>query len=158
MSVPPSPCPNCGTPWPPGTAAVCPHCGYVRPAWPPPPVGFVGPRPHSSAARMEAGKLVTGKVRGDVMLGFSISAALCLMTLSLMTGYGSLFHGNLGWGLGLLAPPVLYFVLRPRYPALARGLGWGVITGFILLPFTVVAVLVALALGVLALCNTSGHH
>ena len=155
MSVPTSSCPNCGSPWPPG-AGVCPDCGFVRPAWPPPPVGFVAPPP--PAARLLAGKLVTGAVGGDVTLGLSISIAICLVSLSLMTGHGSLFRGNLGWGLGLFAPPVLYLALRPRYPALARGLGWGVLTGCILLPFAVIAVLAALALGILALCNTNGHH
>ena len=160
MSVPLPLCPNCGTPWPPGTAAVCPNCGCVRPVWPPPPAGFVAPRyvGKPAAGPLAAGPLVTGAVGGDVTLGLSISIAICLVSLSLMTGYGSLFRGNLGWGLGLLAPPVLYFVLRPRYPAVARGLGWGVLTGCILLPFAVIAVLAALALGILSLCSTNGHQ
>ena len=155
MSVPTFPCPNCGTPWLPG-ANVCPHCGYLRPGiptWPPPPTGFAPP------SLLPAANLVTGKVEGDVMFGLAISVASCFVTLSLMTGYHSLFPANLGWGLGLLAPPILYFILRPRYTALARGLGWGVLTGCIVLPFAVVAVLVALALGVLSLCGSmNGTH
>ncbi len=155
MSVPTSPCSNCGAPWPPGVN-VCPHCGYVRlalPAWPPAPLGFAAPSP------MPAADLVTGKVGGDVMLGLAISAASCLLTLSLMTGYHSLLPASFGWGVGLFVPPILYFILRPRRPALARGLGWGVLTGCIVLPFAVVAVLVALALGALSLCNSmSGNH
>jgi len=155
MSVPIPLCPNCGTPWPPG-AGICPHCGFLRPVWPPPPVGFVAPR---RTAGPLTGKLVTGKAGGDVLLGLAISVSSCLVTLSLMAGYHSLLPASLGWALGLLVAPVLYFVLRPHYPAVARGVGWGVLIGFVVLPLVVVAVLVAVALGILALCSSpNGSH
>ena len=112
MSVPTPSCPNCGTAWPPDVT-VCPHCGYVRPgvpAWPPPPTG-VRPLPPPPVP-----KLVTGKVWGDVMLGFIISLG-----------------ANFVYCLGLLVMPILYFTLRPNYPAFARGLGFGTLAGLILL-------------------------
>ena len=43
-------------------------------------------------------------------------------------------------GIGIVLMPILYFVLRRPYPVLARGLGFGWLTGM------------ALVLGALALC------
>jgi hypothetical protein len=119
MSVPPVPCPNCGLPWPPD-ATVCPNCGFIRSStasWPPPPSGFV-PTPLPPVPR-----LVTGKAWGDVTLGLGISVL-----------------SNFLGGLGFLVMPILYFVLRPNFPVLARGIGFGILAG------------IALALGALVWC------
>ena len=112
MSVPPFPCPNCGTPWPPG-ATVCPHCGYLRsslPAWPPPPAGVVSPYPPPVP------RLVTGKVWGDLTLGIGLS-----------------FASNFLGCAGFVVMPILYFTLKPNYPAFARGIGYGTLAGLALL-------------------------
>lgn len=114
MSVPPFPCPNCGTPTPPDVT-VCPHCGYLRPAaptWPPPPggVGAMAPPPPPVP------KLVTGKAWGDLTLGIGISIA-----------------SDFFYGLGLIVMPFLYFMLKPNYPALARGIGYGFLASLVLL-------------------------
>jgi hypothetical protein len=69
--------------------------------WPPPPIN--GPAPRSPEPR-----LLTKTVWGDVTLGGVIALV-------------SLFVG----GLGLIAMPILYFVLRPTMPAFARGIGYG---------------------------------
>lgn len=124
MSVPPpSHCPNCGTAWPP-EAPVCPHCGWVRPApdpnavWPPPVAGY------SPLAPPVEPKPVTGKVWGDVTLGFG----LCLLTYALF-----LVGAGFGLGLGFFGMPVAYFLLRRRYPPLMRGFGYGLLLGAALL-------------------------
>lgn len=112
MSVPTLPCPNCGTAWPPG-AAVCPHCGYIRPgvpAWPPPPMGVVAP------PTPPAPKLVTGKAWGDMTLGIGLS-----------------FVSNFLGGAGFIVMPILYFTLRAQYPIFSRGIGYGFLAGLVLL-------------------------
>ena len=121
------PCPNCGSQVGVGTT-VCPNCGAVlpppsaQPAWPPPPGGF--PPPQTFAL-----KLVTGSTAGDVILGIVLSFVTC-------------FIG----GLGLIASPILYFVLRPTHPMFARGLGYGFLTALVLL------------LGAFALCFYGISH
>ena len=109
--LPSPPCPNCGMPWPP-EAPVCPNCGYVRPeipSWPPSPGG----QPGLSATLPP--KLATGNATGDIMLGIGVGLA------------------SFAVGIGILAAPVLYFVLRGSYPVLARGLGFGWLAGVVLL-------------------------
>ena len=153
MPVPPPVCPGCGTPNPPG-ARVCPHCGAARlaaHAWPPAPVGFVPPAPPPDSG------LVTGSERGDVLLGLWASAALSYAALALSSGFLSLLPAGRGWLLGLLVTPALYLTLRPRFRALARGLGFGVLTGCVVLPVLAVFALVVLGLGVLSLCSGNGH-
>lgn len=153
MSVPPPVCPNCGTPRLLG-ARVCPHCGAAGlglSSWPPAPLGFVPPVPLPDAG------LVTGKEAGDVLLGLWISAGLTYASLALTTGFLSLLPANRGWLLGLFVTPVLYLALRPHFRALARGLGFGVMTGCLLLPVVAVVALVVLGLGVLRLCSSNGH-
>lgn len=59
--------------------------------------------------------------------------------------------------MGLFVTPVLYLALRPRHRALARGLGFGVMTGCLLLPVVAVVALVVLGLGVLNLCSSNRH-
>lgn len=148
MSVPISPCPNCGTAWPPG-AAVCPHCGHARlrvPVWPPPPAGLVAPAPPP------VGPLLTGRVRGDLALGVSVSLAVYLLTAVLAFGFVPSAPGTPLYGLGFFVPPALYFAVRPFYPTLARGLGRGILLllGLLLLGVVLVAVV---ALGILIVCS-----
>lgn len=153
MSVPPPVCSNCGTPRLPG-AKVCPHCGAAGlglPSWPPAPLGFVPP------ARPPDVGLVTGKEGGDVLLGLWVSSTLTYAALALATGFLSLLPANGGWLLGLFVTPVLYLALRPRFRALARGLGFGVLTGCLVLPVLALVALVVLGLGVLSLCSANGH-
>ncbi len=103
------PCPNCNQPWPEGGAAVCPNCGYVRPtAWPPPPAG------QTTAPPPPVSKTVTKGAAGDILLGLGISALTLLV------------------GIGFVAVPVLYFVLRRQYPDFARGLGIAWLVGTVL--------------------------
>ena len=104
-----TPCPNCGAHWPPG-AGVCPNCGYVRPAWPPPPAGRVTP------SLPPVSKLVTGKDWGDLTLGVSLS-----------------FLSNFLACIGFVLMPILYFTLKPKYPVFARGLGYGTLAGLVLI-------------------------
>ena len=116
--VPSPPCPNCGLPWPP-EAPVCPNCGYVRPeipSWPPSPGGQPG------LSTLPPPKLVTGNATGDMVLGIGIGLS------------------SFSVGIGIIAIPVLYFVLRRSYPVLVRGLGFGWLAGM------------ALLLGALAIC------
>lgn len=129
MSIPPpipaaETCPNCHQSWPEG-AAVCPNCGYVRPAsaaWPPPPAGQAAvPQPPPS-------RLVTKSAAGDILLGLGVSVLTLLV------------------GLGFVALPVLYFVLRRQYPNFARGLGYGWLVGTVLV------------LGALAVCVYAFAH
>jgi len=116
MTHPSTHCPNCGTAWPVGVD-VCAHCGFVRaPAWPPAPTGQPPPLP-------PAPRLLTGAAWGD-------------MTLGVVIGLGS----NLFYGLGLVIAPILYFVLRPKYPIFTRGIGYGYLA------------VVALLLGAAAWC------
>ncbi len=75
---------------------------------------------------MVTGKLVTGKVAGDIFLGLGSGLALFCV------------------GIGIVVVPILYFVLRRSRPVLARGLGLGGLTG--------VALLLMLLLGAFAFC------
>ena len=125
MSVPTFSCPNCGTAWPPDVN-VCPNCGYIRPgvpAWPPPPTGLAAMPPPTLP------RLVTGKAWGDMTLGIGIS-----------------FLSNAVVCLGLLVMPILYFTLRPNYPVFARGIGFGILAGLVLL------------LGAFVVCFGGGMH
>lgn len=121
------PCPNCGNAVS-ADVTVCPNCGAIlppfsaQPVWPPPP----GSAPPSLPP---AQKLITSSTAGDVILGLVVSIA-------------SLFVG----GIGFIAAPILYFVLRPTHPMFARGLGYGVLTGVVLL------------LGAFALCFYGISH
>ena len=126
MSLPPPPsplpsvpCPNCGMPWP-GDATVCPNCGYIRPAlpaWTPAPAGLESPY------LLPPINLITGKTWGDMTLGVVVSFLSCNAI-----------------GIGYIAMPILYFVLKPKYPVFARGIGFGFLVGAVLI------------LGALALC------
>lgn len=116
MTPPPTHCPNCGTAWPAGVG-VCPHCGFIRPAWPPAPTGQQQP-PSPLPPR-----LLTAAAWGDLTLGLVIC-----------------FGANLCFGLGVVVSPILYIILRPKYPVLARGIGYGILAG------------VALILGAVAWC------
>ena len=107
-------CPNCGQPIEP-ERRMCPHCGHEQP--PLPVLTREKPR----------GQLVTRSARGDVTLGVTASVISMLLP-----------------GIGLLAPLILYFVLRGSYPAFARGMGYGLLG------------VLALSLGLLALCITLG--
>jgi len=105
-------CPNCGTEWPTGAEA-CPHCGYRRSdlaSWPPTPEGFITP-PLPPEPR-----LVTGKAWGDMTLGVGIT-----------------FASFIPYCLGMLVMPILYFTLRRNYPYFGRGIGYGLLVGFVVL-------------------------
>lgn len=60
-------------------------------------------------------KLVTGNAAGDIVLGIGIGLS------------------SFAVGIGIIAMPALYFVLRRSYPILARGLGFGWLAGTVLL-------------------------
>ena len=110
--TPSVPCPNCAMPWP-GNALVCPNCGYIGPAvpaWPPPIAGME--IPFAPPAPM----LVTGKVWGDMTLGIVIS-----------------FLSSNFAGIGYIVMPILYFTLRAKYPVFARGIGFGLLPGLVLI-------------------------
>jgi hypothetical protein len=64
------------------------------------------------------------------------------VVLGVVIALGSLFVG----GLGVLVMPILYFVLRPSAPFLARGIGYGWL------------VTLALLLGAFALCFYGLSH
>jgi len=143
MPEAPRTCPNCGVVWPPG-ARVCPQCGYVQvtlPVWPPPPgrdISSVPPRlPPLPVAK------------GDFLLGLGIDAAPLLLLWALTAAFGM----HLWFGLLLAVPPILYFVLRPRLPGVARGLGIGILIGLLLLPVLAVLAVILLVLGVLSVCK-----
>src|SRR5690242_4345028 len=106
-------CPNCGQPVE-GDARVCPHCGAGL--TPPLPV-LQGPPPRPQVS------LLTGAAWLDVVVG-------------LLAVFGSL----LLMGIGVVIPFVLYFILRPRYPVFARGMGYGL------------GAIAVLILGAFALC------
>jgi hypothetical protein len=95
---------------------MCPFCGAELPPLPVLQAGEASP----------TGRLLTGRAWLDTTLG--IVAAM-----------GSVFL----FCIGVAAPVVLYFVLRQSYPALARGLGYGLMT------------LGAIVLGLLAICVVS---
>jgi hypothetical protein len=121
MNVPSNTCPNCGesldAEW-----RVCPHCGRgLTPDAPPPPVLSGEAAPGTSG-----GRLLTSRAWFDVVLGLLIVAGSILL-----------------YGIGLLIPLVLYFVLKSTYPSLSRGLGYG------LLGITVIL------LGLIAVCFAS---
>jgi hypothetical protein len=96
------PCDNCGEPVN-DDQRICPRCGREQP--PPLPV-LEG----KALSGQEIGRLLTGVAWLDIVLG-------------IVAVFGSLFL----YGIGLLAAPILYFVLRPRYPIFARGLGYGML-------------------------------
>jgi hypothetical protein len=62
------------------------------------------------------GKLITNMIWLDIVLG----------TLAGLASMGL-------YGIGILIPLVLYFVLRDRYPSFARGLAIALFTGLALL-------------------------
>ena len=124
------PCPNCGQPVE-MRARFCPHCGAVNLPPPGPPEG----------------RLLTGRVWPDRLLGIGI----VLLSLFLPAWLVSLVapSGNLG-----ILPTLTYFAwiiayagMRRRYPALATGIGIGLIA------MPVLAVLIVL--GLLAVCLIS---
>jgi hypothetical protein len=123
-----TPCPNCHSPVPVGET-VCPRCGQILPpggtsfpVWPPPPTSGPSPLPPSP-------RLLTKTVWGDVTLGGVIALAAALVG-----------------GVGFIAMPILYFVLRPTVPMFARGIGYGFLASLVLL------------LGAFALCIFGFGH
>ena len=148
MSVPISLCPKCGAAWPP-ELRFCPLCGAMRPPakiWPPPVAALLAPPPV-----LPAGQLLTGNTTGDVIVGVGACFAPWPAWLGLSYVFGSNFYGSVL----LLAPPVLFFALRPRYPAVSRGLGYGLLLSLIVTPILLVLGAVLLVLGVLSLCKPS---
>ena len=146
MSVPISLCPNCGAAWPP-EERFCPLCGAMRPlakVWPPPVAALLAPPPALPDTR-----LLTGNVGGDVALGLGICFAPWPAWMGLNYVFGSSLYGSVL----LLAPPTLFFALRPRYPAVSRGLGYGLLVSLILTPVLLVLGAILLVLGVLSLCK-----
>ncbi len=146
MSVPSSLCPKCGAAWP-LEQRFCPLCGAMRPpakVWPPPVAALLAPPPV-----LPDTQLLTGKAGGDVAAGFGI----CFAPWPVMIGLGHAFGASLYEGGLLLAPPALYFVLRPRYPFVARGVGFGLLVSVILTPILLVVGTILLVLGVLSLCK-----
>lgn len=108
------PCPNCRNLVEVGRR-LCPHCGAEQA---PLPVLQGEPQPEL--------KPMSGHIWLDVMLGVFTVIGSCL-----------------GYGIGVVIPLVLYFVLRPKHPYFARGLGWGLLG------------VGAILLGVLAICLAS---
>ncbi len=97
-------CANCGQPLD-TDQRVCPYCGREQP-----------PLPVLEGRSAPSG-LLTGAVWLDTAVGVIVAI-------------GSVFF----YCVGLVAPAVLYFVLRQSYPALSRGLGYGLLAvGAILL-------------------------
>lgn len=96
------PCANCGEPVDEGQR-ICPHCGREQP----PPLPVLEGRTLSGELM---GRLLTGVAWLDIVLG-------------IIAGLGSPFL----YGIGLIAAPLLYFVMRPHYPIFARGLGYGML-------------------------------
>ncbi len=142
MSVPTFPCPNCGAPWPP-EANVCPNCGHILPAGPPPPAGL-------GAAPPPAPKLVTGRAWGDLTLGIALSlltlgSAPAVLTLAWDADYGFGLSGLIAC-VGFVVMPVLYFRLRPKYPVFARGIGYGLLASLVVFLGAFALCCVALAL------------
>ena len=139
-------CPTCGAAWPP-ELRFCPLCGTMRlPAkiWPPPVAALLAPPP-----LMPAGQLLTGNAAGDVVLGLGI----CFAPWPVWIGLNSLFGSSLHGSILLLVPPVLFFTLRPRYPVVSRGLGYGLLLSLILTPILLVLGAILLVLGILSLCK-----
>ena len=105
-------CPNCGTAWLLGTDT-CAHCGYVRPgasSWPPTPLGQISLPPPPVPP------LITGKFWGDMILGVSMSLASFAI-----------------FCLGFIVMPILYFSYRAQYPVVARGIGYWLLGGIVVL-------------------------
>jgi Na+/H+-translocating membrane pyrophosphatase len=96
----------------------CPNCGRPVEAG-----ATICPDCGASTRPTQTERLLTGTARLDAALGF-VAAVVALL---------------LG-GIGLIAVPVLYFVLRHQYPAFVRGLRIAMVT------------LGALLLGALAIC------
>jgi hypothetical protein len=107
-------CPNCGQAIAEGTAGeLCPNCGAALP-----PLPEVGKEEKSSV------RLMTGNAWVDGILGFLTFVATMMLYAS-----------------GLILGPLLYFLLRKRYPAYATGLRIGLLLLFVPL------------LGALAVCG-----
>ena len=141
-------CPKCGAAWPP-ELRFCPLCGAMRPPakiWPPPVAALLAPPP-----LLPAGQLLTGNAVGDVMLGMGVCFAPWLAWIGLNSLFGSSLYGSVF----LLVPPVLFFALRPRYPVVSRGLGYGLLLSLILTPILLVLGAILLVLGILSLCKSN---
>ena len=141
-------CPKCGAAWPP-ELRFCPLCGAMRPPakiWPPPVAALLAPPP-----LLPAGQLLTGNAVGDVMLGMGV----CFAPWPAWIGLNSLFGSSLYGSVFLLVPPVLFFALRPRYPVVSRGLGYGLLMSLILTPILLVLGAILLVLGILSLCKSN---
>lgn len=107
-------CPNCGQTIAEGmTGELCPNCGAALP-----PLPEVGKEDRPSVP------LMTGNAWVDGGLGFLTFVATMMLYAS-----------------GLLLGPLLYFLLRKRYPAYATGLRIGLLLIFVPL------------LGALAVCG-----
>jgi len=94
-------------------ATRCPNCGAVIPrenVWPP-PSGSMQPVPQHQQP-----ELMTTVVWGDVVLGIAVSVGLYML-----------------WNIGVVAIPILYALLRKKYPIFSRSLGWCYIVPLILL-------------------------
>lgn len=145
MSVPIS-CPKCGAAWPP-EVQFCPLCGAMRPlakVWPPPIAALLAPPPV-----LPAGQLLTGNTAGDIALGIGA----CFTPWPVWAAFNHVFGLSLYGSVLLLAPPILFFALRSRCPAVSRGLGYGLLLSLILTPILLVLGVVLLVLGVLSLCK-----
>ena len=127
-------CPNCGAEVPPASPTESGADEDAVAADPGPPVRETG-------TRLAAG-LVTKFPLLDGILGFLTVAALIFLppALSLLNVLGVPLL--LFW----TAVPVLYFVLRRRLPAFARGVGFGMLALFLLF------------LGLLVQCSREGFH
>ena len=145
------PCPNCGTPVPPG-ARLCPNCGQELPdVWPPPPEGQARPEPPLDAWR------VRNEVNSGVAAGCLAEFALWVICVFLMFyGPSKNIFAVFRWlphvlqtflaDCALFGPPIVavavaHVIQRKTRPYYARGLGYSVLIG------------VALSLGLLAICG-----
>lgn len=119
---------------------------FLSPAqvWPPPIAAQPAPPPLLPDAR-----LLTGKAGWDVAVGLGV----CFAPWPAWMGLNSVFGFSLYGSALLLVPPALYFVLRPRYPIVARGLGYGLQLSLVLTPILLILGAVLLVLGVLSLCK-----
>ena len=92
-------CPNCGQPIE-GQRHVCPFCGFEQP-----------PLPALGSGPPQAGKLLTRRAWLDTTIGV-LGAVVSPFV----------------YCVGLIVALALYFALRQRYPAVSRGLGYGLLT------------------------------
>ena len=112
--------------------------------WPPPIAALIALPPALPVSR-----LLTGNAAGDVIVGIGTCFAPWPAWIALNYVFGSSLYGSVL----LLVPPVLFFVLRPRYPAVSRGLGYGLLLSLILTPILLVLGAILLVLGFLSLCK-----